>query len=345
VWWNLPRIHTELKLASQKGLPGKWCNHGWPAWTNYIKALALDPAHLRLQLIRKVCAAELSSASRDTSSRFFSHKSASTFALLALLSKWCCADERLHMKTEADRDAVFGLLRGLVEGAFQNRPFQTFVIYGQRDEQWSPPRPPTGSLPIVVECEKGVVELAELMRREHDLADAVGLHAGSTRAPLASLLRASSSAPRCEWLFKQLIWFVGAAVDSHWSKKIDDCDGLNLMDLHWREMEKCLVRYWYSTLRTYEKATTLSVAMDASRMGQKNSVCGIICTADNKAAIFPPQVICLRSVQKYPDFSEALNVYFISMNRVECTLLRSLVGASEKSSRKPCFWGREPLCP
>ena len=79
-----------------------------------------------------------------------------------------------------------------------------------------------------------MVELPELARRVGDVADAVGLRAGSTRAPLASVLRASSSVPSCDSLFKQLIWFVGAAVDSHWSQTIEDCDDVKLRDLHWR---------------------------------------------------------------------------------------------------------------
>ena len=67
-------------------------------------------------------------------------------------------------------------------------------------------------------------QLAELVRREDVVAEALGLQAWGTWATLASLLRALSSAPRRGCVGKRLSWFVGAVVDSRWSQKIEECD-------------------------------------------------------------------------------------------------------------------------
>ena len=56
------------------------------------------------------------------------------------------------------------------------------------------------------------------------------------------------------------------------------------------EVERGLSRYVVATRKTFEGQRSLSMTLDASRVGNKNIFVGVIARPDNVAAIIPPQV-------------------------------------------------------
>ena len=106
VWWYLPALHEELQLSCQKGSARKWCSHGWSRWEAFLEESGLGKDRMILQMTKNDGLSNLGVQSTQTE-RLFSQKSASSIALLALLSKWSSTDGHHAMRSDIDRALCF----------------------------------------------------------------------------------------------------------------------------------------------------------------------------------------------------------------------------------------------
>lgn len=199
-------------------MPGRWCSHGWPAWTRLITDLGLDARHLRLQVTHNTGMGNLGATATDTS-RLFTEKSASSVAIVGLLSKWCSGNPKFGMKSEIDRQGCLSALTSLVELAFANRAAETVDFFQGADEHWEPPRPPSGTFLVRLTFEGCFVDMSPLLRNA-EAVHAFGLNDRTTRRSLVEVLQTACGDLQCARFAKQIVWYIGSVVDDFWAKKL-----------------------------------------------------------------------------------------------------------------------------
>lgn len=288
IWWSLPAIYSALEMKAHGGRAGKWTSHGWQAWANLCEQLGLATAHLR----KGVAHDGMGNLGADlsTTDRVFQERCVSTHLLVALLSRWGSASTWLHLKAETERECAKGLLKSLISLALDGHK-SAFAVYSGRDEKWAPPEFPSGECPIVVLVDGMFVDLTAVYRsKELGVVEALKLTPSTCRRALSSVLLDLAGSAQSAWLFKQIVWWLGTTLEEHWSQNlVDSALETRLNDRTDAQRQKALVQYWVATLKAFDQAANVSISLDASRIGQKNTVCGILAMPDNRAVIFPPQ--------------------------------------------------------
>ena len=110
------------------------------------------------------------------------------------------------------------------------------------------------------------------------------------QVPVGTLLHTLAGyASQGTWLLKQFIWHLGSELDSKlaaaaWDHCLED-------DKH---SDVLLARYFLASRRAFQSRRVLHVALDASRVGNRNLMGTAVALPSNLAAWCPPQAIKAR---------------------------------------------------
>ena len=109
-------------------------------------------------------------------------------------------------------------------------------------------------------------------------------------------------------VFRQLVWHLGLACESHLLSQAGAFIGPCTLDIHRamqlgrfarpvtplerarRDMAHAVRQYWFCARCAFASCKRLSIAVDATRVGGRSVLLAFLCTAANIAAWGPPQV-------------------------------------------------------
>lgn len=318
-WVQVNNLYASLELESQ-GYSGRWLAHGWAAWAKWgVESLGLPACHFRGQIARDWCLPDLNR--HQAPAEVMEQKSLSAHAFVALLCRWGSGNRRIGLQREGDAEKCNHALRlCLVEIQLRFGPIG-FDIYGAHAE-WSSDGPHTGCMTASV-----VLDGASLDTRA--FARAFGCHRPEVMAALPSqsghesecmikLMSSLVQSRKCVDIFKQIVWVVGALLDQVLAERTAQVgEGVAFDTTSKAVLEKGLMQYMVAGRRALADQSFLSVALDGSRVGQKQIYAGMLCTPENIGWVFPPQAIDLPIVWRFSEwftFRFTKSVFVFSKN-------------------------------
>lgn len=289
VWWSFLDLYTALGFSSYHGLRGLWASHSWNTWERLRITLGLMKPHLRQQSSKGLGVAAIGT-SGDTTERLLDIRTGSTHMIIGCLSLWAGTAPRQGCKiSDKDRKACKTLLEGLIEKAFAGRDALIFRVFADLDPRWTYPEFPNGLNPVSLQLHGMDINLAPLMRLSRACRDSVGAVLGervTETMSIAELLMAMQT-KHTQWLLKQLVWFVGAIVDEYWKAEFDA--GNLERAISTVSEERKMMQYYLGHCKRFHKAPFVSIAMDASRVGHKKRLFGVLATPEGYGMTYPPQ--------------------------------------------------------
>jgi hypothetical protein len=304
LWVSLPGIHRGMSLhvLATAGVP-QWLYKGKQAWAKYIQSLGLKPTHLRWSLASAwERGAETLAASSGETHDCLPWAGASSHALLALALKWSGGGGKRSGALQHPEDvaAMTSLLDALIWIATAGRSLELDIFMG--DAQWEPPEPPSGRYPAKILVADGAVHLAPLRGPSLPYSSVVASllqDAGpDLQMPVGILLhRLSSHASQGIWLLRQFVWQLGSGLDgklaaASWDHRLEDDR---------QHSDVLLARYFLASRKALKSCRVLHVALDASRVGNRNLMSTAAALPPNIAAWCPPQAISENTNHKKPD--------------------------------------------
>ena len=316
--WTLQSLYTAF-VGAQRCAASQWYQNWWVWWQKILTATSLD-ASLHL---RKASLTGHSAASVDPSNaRFLPEATASPYALALLLPRWAGPSKAGSKEKHADQQQAWtSCLQAIVATfATHDEPVE-WSLYLDQAVAVRSGLPAVGVDKIRVELVRGCLDILPLYTCEAPVLVEVkqGFRAfrDMERVPLAALLiTLDQLGRRSAWLFKQvafqLAWMIDAGISrplhAATAEELPDPDAL-LRPAHARrrrmrafrsrihtmqprsilEVNRKLLMYFFAARSKFVEAKIVSVAFDASRIGNVSRMLGCICRPDGYFAWLPPQ--------------------------------------------------------
>lgn len=291
-WVSLGALYKSLGMRSHKGSPSRWLSHGWLAWQRFGEAFGLPASHLR---DRSECSHHGDRSAKPPEGGIVSvpeSKSVSSHTLVALLARWAHEVGKNNLKSPGERRVSRPALAILLDKAFEDRGphFANIFLASEvfhRQGTWS------GRSLLRFCIRNARVDFRKIVEQSRQINGAIARAlAGEdlSDAHLADVLIKLASVPCCMWLFRQLVWVAGIIVDQHLAK-VTELNGTErqLKNMSPAEVERDLAKYFLAHSRAFFGQTDVSMALDASRVGQKNVVLAVLALENNIAMAVPPQ--------------------------------------------------------
>lgn len=280
--WSLLPVFVGLRLRAQKGRAGRWASHGWAAWKKFVTSvLGLSEVHMP--------------ALGVGGERCDVNRQLSTFALLALLARWCSEDRNGHLRDIRDRAAANQCFEAFIALSFHDNTEQVFSLFLDVAPKCGLPGLPAGDRLCDVPVVGDRLHLKAVFRRCPDLtALLAGACEGPDRAVRIStaLLRLSSTASGsmgCS-VFRQLVIFVGRRVEDSLSQVLSFASAPSMAELTTAQAMHRMTKYYLGAREAFANPQTVHMAVDGSTLGKKALLCGLLVKPDNVGIVLPPLV-------------------------------------------------------
>eukprot|EP00971_Amphidinium_carterae_P352564 6492651-Amphidinium_carterae.2 len=271
-WIDTTELLKPLGLSCLGGQTAKWVSQRWGAWQKVSSQWGL-PAHALLNSFR----ADSRSGHDHTSP---DGRLAATAAIVPLLLRMGAHKGRDCLHSAADREKVTRLVAHMIWSACSSGYLN--VIDGE--VQVSNMRVNMRSLARSLPQSAHQSVLLEAQHHDEDIENmslVVALHC------LEVVAGASKLRDAC---FTE----IGKAVDVH-IHQLAVASGETSQHTNKTAIEKHLFRYLSGHRRHFSKQRAISIALDATRLGQKPCWAGAVVDTGNVGMLFPPQV---RSVEQ-----------------------------------------------
>lgn len=288
LWWSLPHWHRLMRVSTNAS-PKGWVQKGWPAWQTLANSLWLGPPHLRRQVED---GRTVGKAPQDyylgCETRVLPTACASTFVILALMCNWI-ADPNRHLSglhsREIGKDVLDWLLSFLPEN-FQLR----FVVSESALVGVGLPIGDPAAPSMMVPVRGGKVILSELVV-DRSIADhcsvkilAYIMNEEAEVELSLFMLFLVTWGTRSKVIVAQCIWQLGQALALAFLA--NDAATLNAgptrkrkhldRDSDWRRDLQIVSSYWVETRTVMEGKSDLSMAVDCSVVGDRNTMVGVV---------------------------------------------------------------------
>jgi len=318
VWWSLSTLHSSLGL---RGVPSAWYHRSWVRWSRWLSQLCLDEPHLRRAVATSQSSQPAEFVRAELDKPVFKHRllpaySASTVALLALLTKWSLP----HSFGGRSRDDAyytsferFGT--SLMELVCAGKTIDLVCVLGLVTLCY-PGLRPQGLQRVTLVIENGFVDMTPVVDSGVEVAQSLAAWCNISRPVfIMDLLRALLKVGRSGAnLFKQILMQVGDVLESFCLSCV--VEGSNsaacpvslsaeisarsqqrlkrkLVDRLAQKLEQdvelTLLKYFHSGHQAFSGAQALSIACDLSRVSKRETACSVLCLPNNTAMIGPPQ--------------------------------------------------------
>jgi hypothetical protein len=314
VWWSLPCLYKCLGLPGQ---PHQFYHKQWGRWQDWCESLSLTTPHLRRAVVTHYYkGVPTEEAGHEQLWRCLGFYSWSSHALVALLAR--LGSEKWRQRVEERRLAFSAALTAVLKRALTD-PKCTIRLFMPSDT-CIPGLPATGEGPSVeVTISEMLIDLSPLLGCENRLGakwcQCLRLAACGPRVGLAQFVQAAHDAGEdCKDLFKQLVMFFGTLLDEGVHNRCSDAVaafgedagnlgaqvGMSKVRLRKRLVDIVRLRslnheaerrmqYFIACRGLFGGRKNFALAIDATRMGKKNIVAGVLTTSDGYCAICPPQ--------------------------------------------------------
>lgn len=186
-----------------------------------------------------------------------------------------------------------------------------------------PGLPPQGKTPVVMRASGGVIDLGVLepFRDTKLVAALMSMCSSQAEVGLGELLVVTfDGGVRWAWLFKQLVWTIGSALEERLlalagqMAALEECSTLSakqrrdatkalgnfaktvsMKERLEKNARKEVASYWLASRQAFHNELAISLAVDATRAGGRGLFVGFCCTPDNKGVWLPPQVADVRT--------------------------------------------------
>lgn len=314
VWWSLPSLHARLGIP---GVASAWYHRMWLPWVAWLRKLRLQPPHCRRASATKAPTdIGRSETLWSSAMRCLPYYSVSSYALLALFARWS-SDKYARLQNEDGARAFRAGMAALLRRFFGGRhDMQLFL----KPTMCVPGVPMDGELPVVLTLCGGLVDLQPLLDSPEPVAERwcalLGLASHGPLWELGHLIVAAFDVGHalCAF-FSQLVMCCGQIVDNEVKlgqsdERVEDsivCMPIagNLRETahlrlrssladHLRrklaeKMSERKCQYIAATRNSFAQQVSLHIAIDASRMGQKQIFLACLALADGTCAVCPPQ--------------------------------------------------------
>eukprot|EP00971_Amphidinium_carterae_P347708 6489836-Amphidinium_carterae.2 len=320
VFWSLTYLYNTFVKSDLP--PNRWYHSWWPWWLKSVTALGLDSAvHLRKPVPVGTDETEVL--------RIFREASASTYALLMLLTRWSNASKsKAGQKVKKTQEDWLVLLKGVLS-TFVGEATMQFSFYLDNAVSIRPGLPLAGANRLVIEMVAGALDLSPLVTCTEPLVQksltGIGMALEPcTQVPLLQFcLFLDKAGTKALWLWKQVLWYLGTMVESAVltslegqpvsSSEVTDAASAETIllsqrqqllarkrirskammrvkvSVHCSRLPRRLLQYFFALRRLVSESKTVHVAFDASRVGNVQRMLGVV-SVKSTCGILPPQV-------------------------------------------------------
>lgn len=313
VWWSLPSVYDALGLGANSA---RWYHKSWHKWRAYVMKLGIGDPHMR----RSIATQNSRRIENDLvgdwveDMRCLPWYSLSSYAFVALLCRWSSPkwEQAAMDRLRAFKVCLTAVCDNFWPGDFRSDVFaQPLVVPGV---------PLQGDDSVQLVFSGGVVDLSSLMASGHPTFRAwssrLALRARGARWACDQLLVSIfQEGVALEPLFAQLVHVLGerldflvcdeagdqAAPDSFGVVAASVAKGTEVEQRRFNKTMMARVRnkltmrmaerrlqYFLACRSHFQANVNYSMAVDGSRIGQKNIMAGFIADAEGVCAVCPP---------------------------------------------------------
>ena len=265
------------------GRYGRWATRGHAKWAMFLSEFGLPATSLRKRQLRADAAGALSIEGADVTEQ----RSASSHALVALLLRWteagCMQQGRLCGEAVRKLKPFFSGIIPASTGRFESFSVSISTVPLLDDFGCV-----AGShAKVVLPLNAGNLDLTNLFAIDAPATVCLrrnlrGVHIWPLHSLMGELLRGDSS----WWLLKQLVWFVGTALDFAFA---DTASTQSLKMMSDTLGSRGLMRYHYAKNKIFDQEQFLSLCVDTGRIGKRNWAVGLMASnSTNHAGVLEP---------------------------------------------------------
>ena len=321
VWWSLADLYKVFITTTTP--PHRWYQNWWQWWCKTVSAIGLDSnIHLRKPVpIGQDPKGELCH-------RIFPEASASSYALVMLLCRWAnTSKSRAGQQKKVHQDDWLLVFKGFIQTFVKEDEKMEWAFFLDRSMSVRPGLPLAGANKVHLPIENACVDLSPLspcddVMVSQSLAVLDGIDCSKPVPVWQWCLALERAGTKCLWLWQQLVWYLGILLDGKvLGQSVDDgkavqqdlaepADMLVSQRQRQQARKNCklkkllrpqllstpldvnrrLLQYFFAMRELLQGKLTVHVAFDASRVGNKQRLLGMV-SCGNVCAYLPPQVL------------------------------------------------------
>lgn len=287
-WVLLSSLHSALHLQCNHGKAGRWVAK-WSSWQKFIiDDLAMPPCHFRHQVKGGTGLQGVGVEASDTTD-LLEEKGISSHGCVGLMAKWGCTHYKFGLRAADDIKSVRWCFEALLKSALGDPA--DFILQISPRVDWAPPRAPDDCIFATIRVKGLRVDYDSVQRALHvfgrDLYEVFGAEGEGDFIAFVCKLAVSK---KLRWLFRQIVWELGCLVDrAFFHRRFAELDQQNI-NVSETSIDHALCKYLVAGSKYFASAQHLSMALGASRVGQKHVYTGVVASTSNVAMAFPPQV-------------------------------------------------------
>lgn len=330
-FWSLKALRNNFCPASDT-TPSSWYQNWWQWWEKHLLRLDIPPReHLR-RPVRTQHAPKRQFTEVDDNGidvRVFEEASASSYAMVALLVKWCSRSVTSKPKTESLRCAWQRCAQSLVDTFLVLEEPLVWPIVLSETAVATPGLPLSGGKMVDLGIVRGQVQLSSLLGEGSSIMSRLLelMNCFEMNMHLVEFLqRLSAVGVKGHWLLKQMVWHLAAALEGALLPNVPtekvvlaeqatdtkkdpaaDCAGQSRR-AHARDRRRLKLRikmkvkparvlgsalriakYFFAGRKCFEKPHHMSIAVDAGRVGKIEYMCGVAGLPSGDVVWLPPQ--------------------------------------------------------
>lgn len=304
IWWGLASTFEAAGMCNES--PGKWVSNWYRWWDKRCRLLDLPPPHLRPSVrATKDESAVFSAGDIEVDFRCLPEASMSSAAFVALLFRMAKACNK--KKVEETRMRWAAVAAAMVQHCLPES-FELVICMSRLWDTLLGLRAKNAWARILVRA--GVAHLASATGGMGQTSLLIALAGNRGTLPIMELAWAFD-AKKSHWLLTQLALEIGRNVDEF----IHSCvTPAGILELHkpaemtkssrkrltklackWvqrsqKDLKGLLCKYYFSGRRYFAPLSSLSFAVDATRIGRKQCLMGCVASPGNVLMWSPPQV-------------------------------------------------------
>ena len=324
-YWSIQQIFDALFNAQAARTCSSWHQNWWIWWLKQLTKLGLE-AELHLRKAPPYTRKDAEGSIEQL--RYMPDAVMSSYAAIHLLTRWANDSKSKIRKDNDRQLAWLLFTQALIKHVLSHGTGKwewTIFLDFHVDVEYG--RPMQGNHPIRLPLRVDIVDLSPLIRADtiesnHAISQ-LGEIGNVEGVPLALLCKKfDQKGHKLHWLWKQFIWHIGASIENYIlaqhgrlrKKAGDPLDGymqadrvvatgaeqlaerrkmrlgkrMQMQVFETSDMKRVLIQAFYCIRRHWNDFQSMGFACDASRIGNRNRMCGFITLPSNLGVPTPP---------------------------------------------------------